>query len=137
MPKDDLDWRKIPVVSWARAGEGIDFEDLCRQMEEWVETDSRDKNAFAVIIEGDSMEPEIRAGDLVTVCPNQTARNGDLVVARLHTGEVYFKRFRRTGPEGQTVILESINPDYAEKTFPLSAFRFIYPAWDIKRRLRH
>jgi phage repressor protein C with HTH and peptisase S24 domain len=62
--------RQVPVVSWAKAGIGADYEDLCRQLEEWVETDSKDPGSYGVIIEGDSMEPDIRAGDTVVFAPN-------------------------------------------------------------------
>ncbi len=135
--KREVFTRKIPVVSWAHAGCGSDYEDLCRQMQEQIDTDNRDPNAYAIIIEGDSMEPDFRAGDIVTFCPNQFPRPGDYVVARLEeTGDALFKKYRLTGREGQTVVLESLNPLYAPREFPLTAFRFIHPAWDVKRRFR-
>lgn len=128
--------RRVPLVSWAKAGSGLDYDDLCRQMEEWVETESRDPNAFALVIEGDSMEPDIRAGDIVVISPNEVPRNGDLVVARLESGEVFFKKFRKTGPEGALIVLESLNPAYAKKEILANRFKFIYPAVDMKRKLR-
>jgi SOS-response transcriptional repressor LexA len=136
VPVDQAFPRRVPLVSWARAGHGIDFEDLCRQLEEWVETDCRDPNAYALTIEGDSMEPEVRAGDAVILAPNSPPRNGDLVVARLQSGEVLFKKYRRLGPEGATVRLESLNPAYSPREFRAEDFRFIHPAVDLKRKLR-
>lgn len=129
--------RLVPVVSWAAAGRAGDYGDLATQIEEMVETDCRDPNSFALIIEGDSMEPEFHAGDIVVFAPNSEPRNGDVVVARHKvTGTVYFKRFRRTGKEGERARLESFNPDYSTMDFPLCDFRFIYPAVDMKRKLR-
>ena len=137
-PADKADhWRPVPVVSWAQAGAAHDYQDLCNQLEDWVESDCRDTNAFALIIEGDSMEPEFHAGDQVVFAPNSEPRNGDFVVGRLREGGgVVFKQFRRTGSEGQTIRLESLNPAYRPVDYPASALLFIYPAVDLKRRLR-
>jgi phage repressor protein C with HTH and peptisase S24 domain len=128
--------REVPVVSWARAGEGINYEDLCRQLEEWTATDSRDPNAFAVILEGDSMEPRFFAGDRVVIAPNAEPRNGDFVLARLRDGGVLFKQYQRTGPEGQMVRLTSINPNYQPKELDREDFLFIYPAIEVLSKLR-
>jgi SOS-response transcriptional repressor LexA len=79
------------------------------------------------------MEPKFEAGYRVIFSPNNEARNGDYVVARLSEGHgVLFKRFRRTGSEGQTIRLESLNPAYAPMEYSASAFRFIYPAVEFR-----
>jgi phage repressor protein C with HTH and peptisase S24 domain len=135
--KNEIFSRKIPVVSWASAGLGADYADLCRQMQEQIDSDSRDPNAYAIIIEGDSMQPDFRAGDIVTFNPNSFPRPGDFVVARLEeSGEAFFKRYRLTGKEGRIVILESLNPAYAPREFPAKEFRFIHPIWNSTRRYR-
>jgi SOS-response transcriptional repressor LexA len=133
-------FRPIPVVSWAHAGE-IDQEgnygDLANQIDEYVSSDCRDPNSYAVIVENDSMEPELRAGDRVVLLPNTEARNGDIVVCRLaESGGTMIKRFRRTGPEGATVRLESANEIYKVQTHPNTAFRFIHPVYELHRRIR-
>lgn len=128
--------RRVPVVSWAAAGEARAYEDLANQIEETVETDCRDQNAFSIIIEGDSMEHKFYAGDRVVFAPNSEPRNGDAVVAKLTDGRVFFKYFFRTGPEGQRVKLSSENPNYGPMEFDRSELAFIYPAWEVKRRLR-
>jgi phage repressor protein C with HTH and peptisase S24 domain len=88
-------------------------------------------------IEGDSMSPEYLPGDRVVFSPLEEPRNGDRVVARvLETGETYFKVFKRTGKEGQSVKLESINKAYKTLTFKWTDFRFIYPAVDMVRKIR-
>ena len=121
--------RQVPVVSWAKAGAASNYDDLCGQIDQQVETDCKDPNSFGLIIEGDSMSPRFEAGDIVVFAPNSEPRNGDFVVARLkETGGVMFKRFRRVGREGTTIRLESLNPDYNSQEFPMAAFRFIYPA---------
>lgn len=120
------------------------YEDLATTVEESVETDCKDPNAFAIIIEGDRMEPEIRAGDRVVFAPSLEPRNGDIVVAKLAdlpengtaVGDVYFARFERTGNEGKCVRLYYDNQRYNEVEFSARKFAFIYPAWEVKRKLR-
>lgn len=128
--------KRTPVVSWAAAGHARAYEDLANQMEETVESDCRDPNAFAIIIEGDSMEPKFFAGDRVIFAPNLEPRNGDAVLAKLADGRVLFKNFFRTGKEGRKVKLVSENPDYSNLELDAAEFAFIYPAWEVKRRLR-
>jgi SOS-response transcriptional repressor LexA len=128
--------RKVPVVSWAAAGQARAYEDLANQMDETVESDSKDPNAFSIILEGDSMEQKFYAGDRVIFAPNMEPRNGDAVVAKLTDGRVLFKYYTRTGPEGSRIRLSSENPNYSPLEFELSDFAFIYPAWEVKRRLR-
>jgi SOS-response transcriptional repressor LexA len=128
--------RRVPIVSWAAAGSAKDYQDLANQIDELVETNSRDPNAFSVIIEGDSMEHRFYAGDRVVFAPNQEPRNGDAVLAKLTDGRVFFKWFHRTGPEGQKIKLSSENPNYAPMEFQKEDFQFIYPAWELKRLLR-
>jgi SOS-response transcriptional repressor LexA len=82
------------------------------------------------------MEHKFYAGDRVVFAPNSEPRNGDAVIARLQDGRVMFKYFFRTGPEGARVKLASENPNYGPLEFERSDFVFIYPAWEVKRRLR-
>ena len=128
--------KRVPVVSWAAAGAARAYEDLANQIEEVVESDCKDSNAFAIIIEGDSMETKFYAGDRVVFAPNYEPRNGDAVVAKLNDGRVYFKYYFRTGHEGARVKLVSENQNYGPLEFDRSEFVFIYPAWEIKRKLR-
>lgn len=127
--------RMVPVVSWAAAGVAQDYSDMTEQIDEMIETECRDENAFALIIEGDSMEPRFLAGDIVIFAPGSEARSGNFVAARLREGKgVLFKKFKRTGPEGGLILLESLNPHYKSKEYPTTAFHFIYPAVEMKAR---
>ena len=128
--------KKVPVVSWAAAGAARAYEDLANQIEESVESDCKDANAFAIIIEGDSMETKFYAGDRIVFAPNSQPRNGDAVVAKLSDGRVYFKYYYRTGHEGTRIKLISENQNYGSLEFDQSEFIFIYPAWELKRKLR-
>ena len=128
--------KRTPVVSWAAAGVARAYEDLANQMEESVDTDCKDPNAFAIIIEGDSMEGKFFAGDRVIFAPNLEPRNGDACIVKLADGRVLFKYFYRTGPEGSRVKLVSENQNYNPIELDRSEIEFIYPAWEVKRRLR-
>jgi phage repressor protein C with HTH and peptisase S24 domain len=128
--------REVPVVSWAAAGEAKDYGDLASQIDETVGTHVTDPNAFAVILEGDSMEPEFKAGDRVVVAPNVEARTGDAVLVKLMDGRVYFKWFHRTGPEGKAIRLTSENPQYGPLEFNGEQVRFVYPMLEMKRMRR-
>jgi SOS-response transcriptional repressor LexA len=129
--------RRAPVVSWAKAGDGGNFGDLCAQINESVDTDCADTNAYALIIEGDSMMPEFKPGDRVVFMPNTSPQNGDVVVARLErTGDVFFKIFHQAGTIGEFVRLTSYNPAYPPLEYPLMEFRFIHPMHSMVRRRR-
>jgi SOS-response transcriptional repressor LexA len=128
--------RDIPVVSWAAAGAARDYQDLATQIDETVASHVTDPNAFAIILEGDSMEPEFHAGDRVVVAPNLEARIGDAVLVKLTDGRVFFKWFHRTGPEGKTIRLSSENSNYAPMEFSGAEVQFVYPALEFKRLMR-
>lgn len=126
--------KDVPVVSWARAGVGASYEDVCSQIAEWVVADTSDENAFGVIIEGDSMEPEFVAGTRVVISPNSTPRNGCFVLAKRTTGEVVFKRYYQK-EQGRKVRLESVNPDYAPIEADREEYEWIYPVVSSVRKL--
>ena len=127
-------FRQVPVVSWAAAGTAKDYTDLANFLDERVVTECKDPNAFCIIVDGDSMQPDIRPGDRVVVSPNAEAQSGDLVVARTRKDhDVYFKKFLRHGPNGEKVRLLSLNPNYPPLEFKLADFRFIYPVVNLIR----
>jgi SOS-response transcriptional repressor LexA len=127
--------RDIPVVSWAAAGKANDYQDLAAQIDETVGSHVTDPNAFAVILEGDSMEPAFLAGDRIVVAPNLEARNGDVVLAKFRDG-VVCKQFQRVGPVGGIARLKSLNENYPPLEVPIEEFAFIYPVMEFKRLVR-
>lgn len=130
--------RKVPVVSWARAGMGGVYGDLAGQIDEYLDTDCRDENAYALILEGDSMEPEFRAGDRVIFLPNTPPQNGDVVVARAEeSGDVFFKLYHEFGKQNQMVRLTSYkDPPYPPIELHKKALRFAHPMHSMTRRRR-
>lgn len=78
----------------------------------------RHPDAFAVRIDGDSMAPEIRHGDIVICSASAPAADGAPAIVQL-AGQigVTCKLFRR---EGQSVHLVPVNEHYAPQTFPVA-----------------
>ena len=68
------------------------------------------EEAFLVEAKGDSMEPKIKAGDLVIVQKKQTADSGSLVIC-VNNSEVLIKKYIRSGTQ---TILHSENTDKYE-----------------------
>jgi len=129
--------RRVPVVRWENAGQARSYEDMSLGPDEYLETDCKAPECFALVVEGESMEPDFKAGDLVLFAPKSEARNGDVVVCRLKEGAgVLLRRFRRSGPEGQTIRLESINANYQPVEVQARDVVFIYPAVQLSRRFR-
>ncbi|MBO6004228.1 MAG: helix-turn-helix domain-containing protein [Verrucomicrobia bacterium] len=142
----DLSARKprlVPVISWARAGLARDYSELSGQLDEVLPSECPDENAFALILDGDSMEPEFHAGDRIIFSPSTEPRNGDYVVARFRENAdpvyslgVVFKKYKRVGKYGEKVLLQSLNPIYPDLIKPADEFLFIYPAVSQMRYLR-
>lgn len=84
-PAGKIIMRPVPVVSWARAGAAeFNYHDLAEFIDETVQTTCKDPNAFALIVEGDSMEPKFSPGDRLIISPK---------------GGLTFLRYRlRSGP---------------------------------------
>jgi len=113
----NIDTRRIPVLSKIPAGGakqivdaylmGAGMEDIATDLE--LSTYS-----FALIIEGDSMEPEFKTGDKVIIDPQILPRPGDYVVAKCNGDEGTFKKFRPRGQINGVEVFELVplNEDY-------------------------
>jgi len=100
----------VPIVGRVKAGLPAlaveNIEGYCNIDINWV----RDKGCFFLRVDGDSMvEDHILHGNLALIRPQETADNGDIVVA-LIDDEATLKRFYR---EGDHIRLEPRNPNYA------------------------
>lgn len=101
--------QKIPIISWVRAGCWSEVDDQFQPgyAEEWIDSMSTTHpNAFALVVHGDSMEPEFVEGDIITVDPEREAVNGSYVIAKNGGEEATFKRLIIDGPN---VYLRPIN----------------------------
>lgn len=85
---------------------------------------ARYPDAFAVRIDGESMSPFIRHGDLVVVSPSQPAKDGQAAVVQLDRQiGVTCKLYRRTG---ETVHLVPINEQFPPQAVPAGRLRWAF-----------
>ena len=113
----------VPLIGLTQAGSGRLFTDegMPAGGPGWDEIEFPDlggDRAFALEVQGDSMMPLYRDGDVLIVSPTASVRKGDRVVARLANGEVVAKELRRR--TARTVELISLNPEHADRTVPLA-----------------
>ncbi|QIJ74777.1 helix-turn-helix transcriptional regulator [Methylobacterium sp. NI91] len=113
----------VPLVGLTQAGSGRLFteEGIPTGGPGWDEIefpDLGDDHAFALEVQGDSMLPLYRDGDVLIVAPNAGIRKGDRIVARLTNGEVLAKELRRR--TARTIELTSLNPDHEDRMVPLA-----------------
>ena len=110
--------RRIPLIGLAQAGGEGFFDDggypVGGSWDEVGLPDVADPHAYALEINGDSMEPVFRDGDTVIVSPGAPTRRGDRVVVRTLAGEVMAKELTRRS--ARKLELKSLNrafPDYS------------------------
>ena len=76
---------------------------------------------YALEVQGDSMiEAGINDGDVVVIREQDTAENGDIIVALVEGHEATLKRYRR---RGGMIALEAANPAYETRILPEESVR--------------
>jgi phage repressor protein C with HTH and peptisase S24 domain len=119
--------RQIPLIGFAQAGKGGYFDDSGFPIGgSWDEIDAPgivDQNAYAVEIQGDSMLPVYREGDIVIVSPSTSIRKGDRVIVKTSDGQVMAKILQRQS--AKTVELASFNPEHEMKTLEMKDIDWI------------
>ncbi|MFD1331551.1 helix-turn-helix transcriptional regulator [Methylopila musalis] len=112
--------RHVPLIGLAQAGEGGYFDDAGLPTGQgWDEIEFPDvdgESVYALEIQGDSMEPVFRDGDVVLVTPGSAVRRGDRVVVRTTEGEVLAKELARS--TAKHVELRSLNPAHPDRSIP-------------------
>jgi len=105
--------RQIPVVSWVLAGKWEEFASSLQDedAEDWIDSDVKGQNVFALRVKGDSMEPEFLEGDIIIVNPHMKADHGDFIIVANHEGEATFKQLKKYG---KTRLLHPLNPKYPD-----------------------
>ncbi len=116
---------RVPIISWVQAGDWAEVIDpfLPGLAEEWIYTTAtKHPNAFALVVHGDSMEPEFVEGDIITIDPEKEAINGNYVIASNGEDEATFKQLVF---DGSSVFLKPLNPRYPIKDMTGIEFRII------------
>jgi phage repressor protein C with HTH and peptisase S24 domain len=107
----------VPMLGFAQAGAGGFFEDAgfpAGQGLELIELPTQPADgSYALQVQGDSMLPLYRDGDVLVVQPSATVRKGDRVVVKTLSGEVMAKVLERR--TAKTIDLVSLNPEHPHR----------------------
>ena len=109
--------QSLPLIGFAEAGASGYFDDggfpVGRGWDEVSLPQVTDENAYALKVNGDSMRPVYRAGDVIVVSPGAPVRKGDRVVVKTRRGEVMVKELRKKSPK--SVELKSLNTAHGDR----------------------
>lgn len=114
--------RKIPVRGKAQLGEQgywCDMEYPPGHGDGYIVLPSKDADAYALKLVGDSMMPRIKSGEFVVIEPNHPIKHGDEVLVTTADGQSMVKEYLFTR-DGR-VTLGSVNLDHGRITFEQSA----------------
>lgn len=118
MPLAEVNSRRVPLISYVQAGalaEKSPIEAFDGSLE-YILTDlDLSEHSFALRIEGDSMEPDFKAGDVIIVDPEIEPAPGEFVVAKNGGDQATFKKYRPTYTDNngrQHFELVPLNNDY-------------------------
>ncbi len=113
----------IPVLGCIRGG--LPAEAIQNEVEEYLETiadifPAIKPGDFALVVKGDSMAPEIQAGDRVLIRPDALPANDD--IAAVYVGDDYCATLKRVrfSSDRRWVTLCPSNRVYVERTLPAS-----------------
>jgi phage repressor protein C with HTH and peptisase S24 domain len=119
--------RAVPMVGFAQAGAGGFFDDAgfpAGHGWDLVELPApAHDGAYALQVQGDSMLPLYRDGDVLIVEPTATIKRGDRVVVKIASGEVMAKILSRRSTE--KIELTSLNPTHPTRTVPAAELEWI------------
>jgi repressor LexA len=100
----------LPIIGEIAAGGPIEAYQDASETLSVPDALAASSDAYVLRVRGDSMiEAHITDGDFVVIRPQQTARNGDIVVAQVEENAVTLKRFFR---EKNRVRLQPANEQY-------------------------
>lgn len=116
--------RTIPMIGFAQAGkEGYFDEEGYPVGDSWDEIAFPDpgyqsnSSIFALQVNGDSMQPLYREGDILVVAPQERIRKGDRIIVKTRTGEVMAKELLKQN--AGKISLKSLNPAFEDRSLSL------------------
>jgi phage repressor protein C with HTH and peptisase S24 domain len=119
--------RAVPLLGFAQAGAGGFFDDAgfpAGQGWDLVDLPQRaDEGSYALQVQGDSMLPLYRDGDVLIVVPSAPVRRGDRVVVKTRSGEVMAKLLERRTPKA--IELVSLNPTHPVRQIPTAEIEWM------------
>ena len=108
-----VELRPIPVYNGANAGDIGTFPDD-RNIVMWISVPKKGPGKYGVIVHGDSMEPDIKDGDIVVIDPDVAIDNGSKVIVIID-GQAYVKKIYF---QNNVIVLQSLNSRYPPITIP-------------------
>ena len=106
----------LPVIGEIAAGGPIEAYQDANETLTVPDALSANGDAYVLRVRGDSMiDAHITDGDFVVIRPQQTARDGDIVVAQVEENAVTLKRFFR---EKDRIRLQPANALYEPQFYP-------------------
>lgn len=94
-PKEKKNKFLVPVLGTVVAGYPIEAVESILDYEEISEDMARQGEFFALKVKGDSMEPRIKAGDVVIVRKQEDVDNGDLAIMLVNGDEATIKKVQK------------------------------------------
>ncbi|MGM4979835.1 MULTISPECIES: S24 family peptidase [Rhizobium] len=119
----------IPLIGFAQAGAGGFFDDggfpagQGWDMVEFPAATGHEAGVYALEIQGESMLPLYRDGDILIVEPGAQIRRNDRVVVKTRDGEVMAKVLLRQS--ARSIELMSLNPEHPNRSFDLADVEWI------------
>ena len=101
------------MYNGANAGDIGTFPDD-RNIVMWISVPKKGPGKYGVIVHGDSMEPDIKDGDIVVIDPDVAIDNGSKVIVIID-GQAYVKKIYF---QDNVIVLQSLNPRYPPMTIP-------------------
>jgi phage repressor protein C with HTH and peptisase S24 domain len=119
----------IPLLGFAQAGAGGFFDDggfpagQGWDVVEFPAPPAQKAGVYALEVQGDSMMPLYRDGDVLIVEPGAQVRRNDRVVVKTREGEVMAKVLLRQS--ARSIELLSLNPDHPNRNLDLTDVEWI------------
>jgi len=119
----------IPLIGFAQAGAGGFFDDggfpagQGWDVVEFPAATGHEAGVYALEIQGESMLPLYRDGDILIVEPGAQIRRNDRVVVKTREGEVMAKILLRQS--ARSIELMSLNPEHPNRSFDLADVEWI------------
>jgi len=111
----------LPLISWVQAGDWSEIIDNFApgDAETWLPCPSKHgSRAYALRVEGVSMEPKFHSGDIIFVDPDLRAEHGSYVVVRLDDEKK--ATFKQLVIEGDQRFLRPENPAWPQQLIPIN-----------------
>ncbi len=119
----------IPLLGFAQAGAGGFFDDggfpagQGWDLVEFPAAPGLKAGVYALEVQGDSMKPLYRDGDVLIVEPGAQVRRGDRVVVKTREGEVMAKVLARQ--TAKAIELISLNPEHPNRNLDMADVEWI------------